>query len=546
MSNRTDRLEARIAAWLTAPEEASARTVLDTAFAQLGGIQQQRVRPWSSLFDALSRPVSIRLPRWVLITVVVLLILALSLAAIVGVERLRPVIDRLTALPAVPAAIQTVPCSSELAGAGATCLTALVPERHEQPSGAALTVSVTEHAASRANSGSTSRGILAFDVIDPLGEQTPVDFDRLAKVAGIPIVAVSLRGTGLTDKSLACTELAAPGGSTAPSSLAQAGFRDAVVAAARQCRERLVATGVDLSAYSLLEEAADLESIRRALGIDQWIVRARGREAGLALELMRRYPAGVVGVVFLDPIFPSSADPSPSGALDGSIAVLTDLCAADTFCATQYRPPTEAFNSITAKLSGGPVDIVAGDGRVDVDASVVRAALGDALAGYTSLGAVPSQLDRMANGDLRWPVQRLVDRGWCLGSDLLCRADAVPTGAELESSCASGGAASSMPDPWQVVCAGWRGDDATPAEGSSSDLPIVAITAGVNPWTTPAEVGTALRDFGHATVVTVPWTPEGSEFTCLGPSGNGWFADPAVVVAGRCPDPGLPAFADAP
>ena len=170
--------------------------------------------------------------------------------------------------------------------------------------------------------------------------------------------------------------------------------------------------------------AADLESIRAGLGIERWIVRARGPEVRLALELVRRYPASVAGVVLVDPALSADGE-AQAASLDDALAELTQMCAADDFCATHYRRPSDAFASILARLDTEPaVVVVDGPSRasvtVQVDQALVRAAVADAISGTSTVGTLPSRLDRMASGDLTWPAERLIRRGWCLGSGLVC------------------------------------------------------------------------------------------------------------------------------
>ena len=59
-SGAPDVIDQRITSWLTATEDASARPVLDLAFADLAHIRQQRRWPWTAFTDPLARPVSIR------------------------------------------------------------------------------------------------------------------------------------------------------------------------------------------------------------------------------------------------------------------------------------------------------------------------------------------------------------------------------------------------------------------------------------------------------------------------------------------------------
>src|SRR5215213_10422169 len=105
--------DSRIRAWLTEPERASARRVLDATFADLPTIPQERWRPWTPLTEGLSRPWSLELPRWAWIGLVLLLLLGVSIASLTAAGQLRPVLDRLSALPAAPAALTEISCPDE-------------------------------------------------------------------------------------------------------------------------------------------------------------------------------------------------------------------------------------------------------------------------------------------------------------------------------------------------------------------------------------------------------------------------------------------------
>jgi pimeloyl-ACP methyl ester carboxylesterase len=560
-----DPRDRRVLAWITAPEAASAHSVLDLAFAELRGVRQDRPRRWSPLVDALSRPVVVRLPRWIWIALALLLATAVTVATLVGVERLRLLFDRLTELPAVPAQMSSVACSADLASApNARCLTATLPVRHERPEGGSIAVSVIELGSSHAGPGSVSASsiadttpVLVFDPTDPRGEQTRVDLSRFAAGSGHPVVAVSPRSTDGATAALACPAVRNVSIAYPNLSLGDAPFRKTLADAVRSCRQA-AAGAIDLDAYSLAEQAADLESVRLGLGIDRWIVRARGREARIALELGRRYPSSVAGLLLVDPVFGPYDGPTKAQAFAAAVRALGGMCANDSYCTATYVPPKEALARIEASLPDGvtraaTIPSTSGaDVTVAVDAVVARAAVREAMAGYTTIGIVPSALDRSARGDLTWVARSLIDRGWCLGSDLRCSDSTGWSGAaDFAMSCDADEAhrnqAGADVDPLQFACAAWvDGEDAPPGpSASTTDIPTLAIVADVNPTSTPSHVREALAELSRSNVVEVPWTPEGLEFACVRANGADWLSDPGVHV-GTCPDIGVPAFADAP
>jgi pimeloyl-ACP methyl ester carboxylesterase len=112
-------------------------------------------------------------------------------------------------------------------------------------------------------------------------------------------VVMDPRGTGLSEPSLACPEIEGLAPLRFATRTDDAGTRTALVAAVDECRDRLVAEGIDLAAYGLEEIAADAEDLRTALGIEQWNVRSVGSGARIAFEILRRYPEHV-RATFLD------------------------------------------------------------------------------------------------------------------------------------------------------------------------------------------------------------------------------------------------------
>ena len=547
---RAEALDERILRWLNAPEGANSGPVLDVAFAGLAEIRQQRRWPWSAFADSLTQSLAIRLPRWAWIALVLLLVMSLAFAATAGADRLRPFLDQLLALPAPPAQLSDTSCPAELVSSTTVrCLVATVPERHERQSVGTISLAVTEYRPEGAESGADEVPILIVDSADPLGERTRVDILAQATTAGRRIVSVTLRGIG-AGGSLACPEVEALSTAFPVGSLSDPALRGALGDAVRACRERLAAAGIDVSAIEPGQMVADLESVRLGLGIDRWIVGARGREAPLALELLRRYPDGVAGVVLINPAL-AAVHPGSEAALAAALRELSALCAADSFCSSRYRPPSEAYTTIVALLADGPIAVPVTDPggsemTVRVDAALVRATIRDAIVGTTSVGTLPSLLDRMAGGDFTGPAMRLTNRGWCLGSELGCSpGSGWSGGGEYALLC---GAGANDLDPWAVICPAWFGDQQPAAArvDSSGEIAVVSLVSRTNPESTPADAAAALGGLRRGTVVATPWAGEGDEFRCLGPAHSNWFAAPGEVQVLGCPDIGAPVFGDAP
>jgi pimeloyl-ACP methyl ester carboxylesterase len=113
-------------------------------------------------------------------------------------------------------------------------------------------------------------------------------------------IAFEQRGTYNTKPWLNCTEV--------PEAIKEAyrkGLnRDSMVLeAVKACRKRLVSEGIDLDAYNTIENAADIEDLRRALNIDSINLVGISYSGGLMMTVMRNFPQHIRSVV-LDSALP--------------------------------------------------------------------------------------------------------------------------------------------------------------------------------------------------------------------------------------------------
>ncbi|HEY4327275.1 MAG TPA: alpha/beta fold hydrolase [Mucilaginibacter sp.] len=80
-------------------------------------------------------------------------------------------------------------------------------------------------------------------------------------------------------------------------------LNNTIIEEAKKCRKTLVAAGNDLSAYNTIENAADIEDLRRALNIDSINLIGISYSGGLMLTVMRNYPEHIRAVI-LDSALP--------------------------------------------------------------------------------------------------------------------------------------------------------------------------------------------------------------------------------------------------
>lgn len=154
------------------------------------------------------------------------------------------------------------------------------------------------------------------------------------------------------------------------------------VEAARDCREEMLAKGVDFSAYNSEASARDLDDLRRALGHERWNLFGLSYGTRLALTALRETPSGIRSVI-LDSTSPPDVRiwvESP-GALARSLGRVFERCAADEAC-RRAHPDLEAdFHAWLDRLDRDPVELVMEDttrfpdGRLVVDRSLAVGAV---------------------------------------------------------------------------------------------------------------------------------------------------------------------------
>lgn len=161
--------------------------------------------------------------------------------------------------------------------------------------------------------------------------------DRL--FPGRELIIFDQRGSGLGTPQLNCPEGNDPqiwwDLSTDPQRFE--GIRKRLWAAYRSCRDRLLAEGVDLTAFNSRQSAADVEALRRVLGHDRVVVFGISYGTRLALTVMRHYPESVAAAV-LDSVQPPQAVMSnlDGAGYDAALDRLFAACAAHLDCAAAY------------------------------------------------------------------------------------------------------------------------------------------------------------------------------------------------------------------
>ena len=107
-------------------------------------------------------------------------------------------------------------------------------------------------------------------------------------------IAFEQRGTHYASPSLECN---GSGQAVQEAYLNHRSIDEAVLETVRQCRKNLLQQGVDLSAYNTNESAADIEDLRRLLGLDSVNLMGISYSGGLMMTVLQKYPQHIRSLI---------------------------------------------------------------------------------------------------------------------------------------------------------------------------------------------------------------------------------------------------------
>ncbi len=124
---------------------------------------------------------------------------------------------------------------------------------------------------------------------------------------------------------------------------------------ARACYDRLISSGIDLSNFTTLENAADVADLIHALGYQKMTLYGVSYGTRLALTVMRLHPQ-VVRAVVLDSVYPPdfNRDRQASSA-QRAFTTLFQGCAADPDCNAKYPNLRNVFFNVFNQLNAHPI-----------------------------------------------------------------------------------------------------------------------------------------------------------------------------------------------
>lgn len=385
-------------------------------------------------------------------------------------------------------------------------------------------------------------------------EADPDIWITLAQNIQRDLIFIDQRGAGYSYPSLNCPEL-------------EQDFTDELTAT-RECHDRLVAEGVDLSAYHSAASAADVEALRRALGHEQWNVLGVSYGTRLALTLMRDYPSGIRAAI-LDSTYPPDVDSAleeASNLLDGLRGIFA-TCAADPQCRSAYPDLEGTLARTVIALSETPTLIQIEDpetGEVkkhELDGDDFLNGIVQLMYDTESIPAIPRLIYEVAAGEYENYSRLVADRGFSharfqdgdvsdsegMNYSVQCHEEfAFTDPAEAEEH-----ALLTVPAVFQPsffgnvsitfeVCEWWGAGNADLIENEPvhSDIPTLILAGGFDPVTPPrwGERAAATLDNAYFYVFPAAGHAILDDSLCVLDLMRAFLADPNAEPDGACID----------
>ncbi len=214
------------------------------------------------------------------------------------------------------------------------------------------------------------------------------------------------RGTRYAQPNLACTELDSIKKSNSWINLSETEKTTIEVQAALHCQMRLLAAGNNLSTYNTKASAADIEDLRKVLGIKQLNLFSVSYSTKIAQVLLRDYPKSIRSAVLDSPLpLWANYDETSLKFFNEKLNLLFSSCASDSICNSVYPNLKNRFLQFIEQTNKKPILLPL---KSPIDSSLIYVSLnGYQIASFINLGntwglsGFPKFLDKLCNGEYK-------------------------------------------------------------------------------------------------------------------------------------------------
>lgn len=409
-----------------------------------------------------------------------------------------------------------------------------VPEFHAQPDGNTIRLAVV---IIRSTSGSTetplvmAQGGPGGSTIDLFAELMLGNFGA-GVLAQRDVILFDQRGTLYSEPFLGCSEIYQATLDTLDDVLTDEEEVALYIQTSEACRERLVAEGVNLSAFNSVENAADVAALAATLGYDQ--INFYGVSYGtlLGFHLMRDH-GDILRSVVLDAVVPTQINFIPNVAItaDRSFDLLFETCANDPACATDFPDLEATFYALVDELDANPQPFTLKDDETGdtYDAILTGEAFIDAVFGFMYqtqfIPQMPRLIYEVKNGDYQrfsaWLAFFVFDDTNSDGmyASVLCAEDGDFTVSDFDVTGVEPVLAEAMISPeFLDICALW---DVTVLDSYvdvpvNSDVPVLLMSGDFDPITPPSYADAAAETLPNSYNLVFPLGGHGAFFETCG------------------------------
>jgi pimeloyl-ACP methyl ester carboxylesterase len=503
-------------------------------------------------------------PRNVARAIIVALVLVLGLGAPVKAQAGFPAEGEIPRFEEVACATLA---SSLLQVEDVTCGYLVVPQVHQDPTGATLRLGVAI-LARRAPDGDASADAIPLVIAHggPGGsalETYPLVLANSPLREARDIVLFDQRGSRYTEPALLCPEILDATVATMQKDLPLEEELQQDVEVSLACNQRLHSEeGHNLSAFNSLENAADVDDLRVALGYEQINLYGISYGSLLTFHVLRDYAGGLHSII-VDGVVPPQVNflTEIPVSIERAFDALFTACAAAPACAKAYPDLERVFFDTVARLNQTPDTISLMDRETGktyeavLDGDWVQSALFEMLYLTELIPALPRTIYDIAAGDynLLSDIQGLLifDRAMSYGAyfSILCAEDANYTEKDI---------ATAGVDPRILrlevrdvasvldVCTAWH----TVALGEKMDAPVVSdvpallLSGAFDPITPPRFAEVAAETLSRSYTFTFPNGGHGAlaSGACQDQIIADFLKDPTVAPDSACIAASAPMF----
>ena len=267
------------------------------------------------------------------------------------------------------------------------------------------------------------------------------------------------------------------------------------------CRQELMNQGINLGAYSSVENAADVRDLSLALGYDQVNLYGVSYGSRLALVVMRDHPS-IVRSAIIDSGYPMQIYINNEFALSAARAfdLIFDGCTSDVNCSEQYPDIEATFYRVIDKLNADPASITLSKGTVFIDGdNIIDLTFGSLYTFYGSDGVtwIPHMITVADEGNLSYlsPAFEVMfaedDFSEGMYYSIICREE-VPEGSYEIARALAADLPEQIRDHYVTpsmfaICEVWNSGETQPVDKDPivSDIPALVLSGKYDPITPP-------------------------------------------------------------